>query len=309
MTVASRTAFSSEQSSQSYSYAPLQERAKKTMSTLPRPFLRWPGSKRRVLSEIIPFLPAQFNRYYEPFLGGGSLFFLLQPSLASLGDTCDPLISCFRTVGDHPSHVWNALHQWPVDRASYYEVRALVATSEVEAAAKFIYLNKTAWNGLYRVNSRGEYNVPFGRPKSSRMVDPEHLLSCSQVLRQSGVRLTTQDFMAHAQMAAPGDLVYFDPPYAGASPSCGFVDYNQTLFSWSDQRRLSELAYDLVARGVHVVMSNIDNDAVIREFSFLRNKVVHRSSTLAGDRNARRRVSERIFTSVSLDCTIVRTDS
>ena len=136
-------------------------RAERTLSALPRPFLRWAGSKQRLLRQLVPLLPPSYNTYFEPFVGAGSLFFLLQPTRAVLGDTCSELIETYRAVASDSDGVKHLSDLNPLDRTQYYLVRTDRATAPIPRAAEFIYLNRAGWNGLYRVNSRGEFNVPY----------------------------------------------------------------------------------------------------------------------------------------------------
>lgn len=257
--------------------------ARKWMSTAPRPFLRWAGSKRAHLLNIIPALPNGYRTYWEPFLGGGSLFFLLQPESAVLGDSCQPLIGTYRAVRDGPRSIIDRLQPMAPNKDLFYEVRDRKASNRFAAAADFIYLNKTCWNGLYRVNARGEFNVPYGRPKSDGIFDPSNLLACSDLLSRPDVTLTTNDFERTLADVDEGDLVFLDPPYVTGHNDNGFVDYNEKLFSWEDQRRLASIARDLVKRGASVVATNANHSDILRLYDGFEVRGFSRLSTLAGD--------------------------
>lgn len=275
--------------------AELVEWAEKPLSAVPRPFLRWAGSKRAHLRYLVDCLPERFKTYWEPFLGSGSLFFLLQPERAVLSDSCSPLISTFRAVRDRPAEILRHLDGMKVNKSAYYRMRALAPQDRFERAAQFIYLNKTCWNGLYRVNSRGEFNVPFGRPKTQTVVDAENLRACGSTLRRGEVQLSAGDFGVALSEVRSGDLVYLDPPYVTRHNNNGFVDYNEQLFSWHDQERLAHLAQKLVRRGAYVVVSNADHEDVLSLFRDFRRLVFSRSSTLASDATKRGIVREAIL--------------
>jgi DNA adenine methylase len=262
------------------------------MSNEPRPFLRWAGSKNSLLSKIVPVLPPRFGSYFEPFLGGGALFFLLQPRRAVLGDTCAELIETFRAVRDDVSSVARFLSPLRPRKDEYYRIRDNRSSTRLKRAAEFIFLNKSCWNGLYRVNSHGEFNVPFGRPKTDFIVERTNLISCSQALRRRGVRLRVADFEAQLDDARPGDLVYLDPPYVTRHNNNGFVEWNQRLFSWADQERLARAAARLKKRGVNVIVSNANHRDILRLYPTFHSVEVSRRSTLASDKSKRGPVTE-----------------
>lgn len=274
----------------------LMERARRPLSALPRPILRWAGSKQRLLPDLVNALPDAFGTYYEPFSGSGALFFLLQPDRAALGDTCVPVIDLYRTIARAPGEVYEALSNLnPLDKEMYYRVRAERPTEPVRQAANFIYLNRSCWNGLYRVNSRGEFNVPYGAPKTSTLPSREHVVSCGSALGKPGVRVAIADFEESVADAQAGDLVFFDPPYVTGHNNNGFVDYNETLFRWADQERLAACARALRDSGVHVIITNADHDAIRTLYSDFRIVEVSRMSTLANNKQFRRRVTEALI--------------
>ena len=222
------------------------------------------------------------------------MFFLLEATPAVLADTCGPLIETFKAVRDNVEHVLEGLAEWPVDKATFDRVKAASPGDRFEAAARFIYLNKTCWNGLYRVNGSGQFNVPYGRPKSQDVVDPENLRACASLL-QGDVALVKDDFAATVASAEPGDLVYFDPPYVTGHNNNGFVDYNEVLFSWGDQERLAALAVELDKRGVWVVISNADHQPIVDLFHPFEAIRVSRPSTIAGRPSKRRLTLEVVL--------------
>lgn len=260
----------------------IRDRASKPLSVEPRPFLRWAGSKRLLLKEIVSSIPSSYGTYYEPFLGGGSLFFLLEPSRAHVSDVLGDLIRTYSAVRDDPDEVVRRIEVWSVDRDTYYRVRAYRPRKDSAFAARFIYLNKVGWNGLYRVNSSGQFNVPFGRPKTDTVVDGSNLRSCARALSQPGVRLSTGDFLETTRRASPGDLVFLDPPYVTGHTNNGFVDYNQRLFNWDDQLRLAQEAERLRVLGAHVIVANAAHRSVVDLYPAFTPHYVAREQTISG---------------------------
>jgi len=229
-----------------------------------KPFLKWVGGKRQLLSEIEKRLPASYSgRYFEPFVGGGALFFHLTnspthaPKKAFLADTNQRLIRAYRGVRDDVEKVLRSLKNRGKTEEEYYRTRDEdidVRKSDAEVAAWLIYLNKTGYNGLYRVNSKNRFNVPFGRYEKPAFYDPETLRRCSDVLTGADIRL--EDFEKAAAKAKPNDFVYFDPPYVPLSATSSFASYTKGGFDLEEQRRLRNLARSLKKRGVHVLLSN-----------------------------------------------------
>ena len=273
----------------------LEARASSPHRALPHPFLRWAGSKRLLLRHLVPFLPRQFGRYHEPFLGSGALFFLLCPDRASLSDKCSDLIDVYTMVRDSVSAIIRYLRPLKPDRDLFYAIRNLPSRGKLKRAAEFLYLNKTCWNGLYRVNSEGRFNVPYGMPKTDFIADFENLRACSQVLEKPAVTLRSCDFEAALVDVKSGDLVYLDPPYVTRHNNNGFIDYNETLFSWEDQKRLAKRARQLAGAGAYVVVTNADHRELAELYRGFRAQVLTRSSTLASDPECRIRVKEAIL--------------
>lgn len=189
------------------------ERASRPFSSSPRPFLKWAGLKRFLLTQIVAHLPTKFARYYEPFLGSGSLFFAIAPNRATLGDTCQDLINTYLAVRDNSQRVMGYLRAWKPDEDFYYQVCNQPSHGRFKRAAEFIYLNKTCWNGLYRVNLEGRFNVPYGRPKTNNLIGSKELAAAATALARHGVSIRKADFEETLDSAGEGDLVYLDPPY------------------------------------------------------------------------------------------------
>lgn len=222
------------------------------------PFLKWAGGKVRLLSQYQPYLPSlpAIRHYYEPFIGSAALFFYLRPPRATLSDVNASLIELYQQVQQNVEGVIRALQPHYNDHDYYYQVRAQDPTTLLPAqrAARLIFLNKTCYNGLYRENRQGAFNVPFGRYKRPKICDPARLRAAAAALQ--GVTLLPGDFAEVVQTAAPGDFVYFDPPYAPLTATSSFTSYNQYGFDAADQRRLAQTVHELTRRGCRVMLSN-----------------------------------------------------
>ena len=222
------------------------------------PFLKWAGGKQRLISQYQPYFPPQetINHYYEPFIGSAAVFFHWQPRPATLSDRNGQLIEVYRMVQQAVTAVIDALQPHRNDADYYYAIRAQdpQTLSPVERAARLIYLNKTCYNGLYRENSSGEFNVPFGRYKRPKICDVDRLCAASAALQ--GVELVAADFERVKETAVPGDFIYFDPPYAPLTATSSFTSYHRHGFDAADQRRLAQTIADLTMRGCKVMLSN-----------------------------------------------------
>jgi len=248
-------------------------------------------------------MPSDVNRYFEPFLGSGAIYLACASDKpAALSDVIGPLVNCYLQVRDCPEKVAGAAQLWRVNAETYYKVRDESFEDPVTQAAQFIYLNKTCFNGLYRENQQGQFNVPFGRPKTSNILDAQHLLDVSHKLRTIGTTIAVRDFEEALEPCEGGDIAYLDPPYVAGHRQNGFVDYNAKLFSWGDQRRLASLCHELDRRGAGVIMSNADH-ASVRElysgsrFDFMN---VSRYSSMAARSGKRGASDELLIVSKSL---------
>lgn len=257
------------------------------------PLLKWPGGKRALVEDILALLPTTFARYYEPFLGGGALYFALSPSGSILADTNLELINCYRQVRDCPELVIAHLTRLKNTATEYYAIRSSLPSDEAARAARLIYLMTLSFNGIYRVNLRGEFNVPYGHKTYLAVCDPVKIYTASAALSSS--RLLCADFEASLADAEKGDLVYLDPPYTVAHGNNGFVKYNAKIFSWNDQLRLARVATELDQRGCHVVISNADHPSIERLYSNFRVRRISRASVIAASAGYRRSITECIF--------------
>lgn len=229
-----------------------------------RPFLKWVGGKRQLLPVLRERMPATFGRYFEPFMGGAALFFDVRPARAVLGDANERLVRTYRAVRDDVEGVIEALGAYRYDAEVYAAARDVDvdALSDVGVAAWFIYVHKTGFNGLYRVNRAGKFNVPFGRYTNPTICDAENLRACSAALR--GVELRIGDFAETCAGAMAGDFVYFDPPYVPLSATSSFTAYAAAGFGADAQTRLRDTAAALLDRGVHILLSN-SSAGLVRE--------------------------------------------
>lgn len=231
----------------------------------PRPFVKWAGGKTQLLPEIRRRMPESFAGYHEPFLGGGAVFFDVRPPRARLTDLNADLIDCYRAVRDDVEGLIAELTRLAgagVDRESFHRVRDLdpAGLPPVARAARLIYLNKTCYNGLYRVNRAGRFNVPFGRYKNPTVCDPDNLRACAAAL--AGQSLEVAPFEQVLSHAAAGDFVYFDPPYQPLSATANFTSYGADGFDEDQQFKLAQTFVKLDRLGCRVMLSNSDSELI-----------------------------------------------
>ncbi len=230
------------------------------------PFLKWAGGKRKLVPQLLALLPDRFGTYHEPFVGGGALFFALGAQsprrfeAACIADGNERLMRCYRAVRDDVDQVIALLrgHASAHCKDYYYALRATPVdqADDTVVAAWLAYFNRTAFNGLYRVNSKNKFNVPFGRYANPRICNEEHLRACSGLLQR--VQVGHEPFDAVLDRARPGDAVYFDPPYVPLTDTAYFTSYTKGGFGPDDQIHLRDVAVELAGRGVRVVLSNHD---------------------------------------------------
>ena len=289
-----------------------------SVSPLARPFLKWAGGKRQLLPQLRKFVPPHFNAYFEPFVGSGALFFDLAATgafgdrPARLADINRDLLGTYCAIAREPESVITALveHEREHRRAPhghFYRVRdqlfnpwrtplfgrdgQRVEEYPADLAAMFIYLNRTAFNGLFRLNSRGEFNVPAGRYVNPRICDSENLRKVSSVLVQPNVTVAYDSFERVVDRAQAGDLLYFDPPYAPLSQTANFTGYTAAGFNDYHQRQLQQVAIDLAKRGCYVIVSN-STAPIIRQ-SYDRNRSARGAGLRAHRVKARRAINSR----------------
>lgn len=255
--------------------------------------LKWPGGKRALLKHILAFVPSTFNTYFEPFVGGGALFFALQPEHAILADKNTELINCYKQVRDTPDAVIAHLSQLRNTEEEYYIVRETVPSDDTARAARFIYLMTLSFNGIHRVNLQGKFNVPYGYKDHLNPCDAPKILQASTLL--SSAELLAEDFEATVSTAKAGDFIYFDPPYTVAHSNNGFIKYNDRIFSWSDQIRLAKCAHHLAERGCKVLISNADHPSILELYRNFKMYRITRPSAIAASGEYRRHITECLF--------------
>lgn len=263
----------------------------------PRPFLKWAGGKGQLLEQFKPLLPRLKGRYFEPFVGGAALFFSLRPENAVLSDVNEELIDCYRAVRDDVEGVIAALGEHRYARDHFYAVRSIdpATLPLAKRAARTIYLNKTGFNGLYRVNKSGRFNVPIGRYLNPVICDAANLRACSRAL--SGVELEVQDFGKVVSAAKADDFVYFDPPYVPLSDTAHFTSYVAGGFGLKEQSRLAAVFAELAAKGVYVMLSNSDTPIVRDLYKRFRIDVVLASRNINSNSARRGKVGEVVVRS------------
>lgn len=267
---------------------------------MPEPFLKWPGGKRWLVQRHATFFPSSYRRYLEPFLGGGAVFFHLLPASAVLSDTNPDLINAYECLQQHPVLIDRRLRslQKQHNGELYYRIRAIAPTDALERAVRFIYLNRTCFNGIYRVNYNGDFNVPIG---SKNLVEyPEgYLQGISDCLSKAS--LQAADFEDTIDGAGKGDFVFIDPPYTVMHNNNNFIKYNDRLFSWSDQLRLASAIKRATSRGAEIMLSNADHHSIrelYREFG--NHRRINRSSMLAAEASHRCQTTELLITTYAL---------
>ncbi len=259
------------------------------------PFLKWAGGKRWLLNGGEKIFPDNFNCYLEPFIGGAAAFFSIGERPFVISDTNKELIECYSAIRDDHKKVEHYLkiHHRLHCKDYYYQVRKSNPTKAHTRAAKFIYLNRTCWNGLYRVNLNGKFNVPKGT-KSKVLLDTDDFQLVASRLKHG--QIMCQDFEDTLRLAKPGDFVFVDPPYTVKHNHNGFIKYNENIFSWNDQVRLRDALVECAQRGVFITATNADHKSVRSLYSGIcKIKKVKRSSKIAGSSIHRGITSEIIM--------------
>ncbi len=269
---------------------------KKLLNNKAQPFLKWAGGKRWLLRNENVKFPSSYNRYIEAFVGSASLFFTLSPKKGILSDKNPWLINTYKAIKEDWKKVFSRLkvHALRHNRDYYYFIRNQESKNIYVQAAKLIYLNRTCWNGLFRVNLKGEFNVPKGT-KDSVILKSDDFELVSKKLKN--INLYDCDFGKVINMAREDDFLFIDPPYTVRHDNNGFVKYNKHLFSWSDQERLHESLVRAVSKGAKVMATNAHHPSILKLYKE-RFKIVtlHRHSVISGNNNARSRCKEYLIT-------------
>lgn len=260
------------------------------------PIVKWVGGKRQLMLELIKNMPKSYNRYFEPFIGGGALFFELQPEQAYISDMNEELINLYSVVRDNVYELIKDLSKHEVSKEYFLEIRNIDRTeqytelSDVERASRFIYLNRTCFNGMYRVNSQGQFNVPFGHYKNPRIIDENNLLNCSELLKKTEIKCA--DFTGILTKVKKGDFVYFDPPYVPLNETSSFTSYTKDGFDIDMQFKLRDVCDELDSMSVKFMLSNSDTKLVNELYSNYEIKKVFASRQINANADGRGKITE-----------------
>lgn len=269
-----------------------------------KPFTKWTGGKRKLLPILTELLPDDFNRYYEPFIGGGALLFKLLPHDAVINDFNEELINSYLQIRDNPNELIDLLaeHRDKNSKDYYLNIRSadrdgrIESMTDVERAARILYMLRVDFNGLYRVNSKNQFNVPYGRYKNPKILDKDLIYEVSGYLNANNIQILQGDFANAVADAIDGDLVYFDPPYIPLSETSSFTSYTHEGFSYEDQVRLRNTVRDLTRRGVKVILSNSSSPLVEDLYQEFNLHYVDASRTNGAKPTSRGKIKEIIVT-------------
>ena len=269
-----------------------------------QPFTKWTGGKRQLLGELRSYMPETFGRYFEPFVGGGALFFDLAPEQAVINDFNEELINAYRQIKNNPAELINLLikHKENNSKDYYLELRSadrdgrISRMTGVERAARILYMLRVDFNGLYRVNSKNQFNVPYGRYKNPKIVDVDLLYQISEYLNENDVEILQTDFAEAVKDAQTGDFVYFDPPYIPLNETSSFTSYTHEGFSYEEQVRLRDTFKELTERGVYAMLSNSSSPLVEELYKDFNIYFVEAQRTNGAKSSSRGKISEIIVT-------------
>ncbi|PRR77418.1 Modification methylase DpnIIA [Clostridium liquoris] len=265
---------------------------------LAQPFLKWAGGKRQLLPELNKYIPLKYKTYYEPFVGAGAFLFDLQPKKAVINDINSELINCYNVIKNSLDDLVEDLKRHEISSDYYYNIRELDRKPEfnelsaVQRASRIIYLNKTCFNGLFRVNSQGQYNVPYGNYKNPKVLDEVVLKAVHNFLNSCDIIISNQDFEEVVRDAKKGDFIYFDPPYDPVSDSSSFTGYSLDGFSRDEQRRLKSVFDRLNKKGCFVLLSNSSTDFIKDLYKDYRIEIVSASRSINSNALKRGKVDE-----------------
>lgn len=269
-----------------------------------QPFTKWTGGKRQLLPVIRELMPKIYNRYFEPFVGGGALFFDLAPKDAVINDFNAELINCYQQIKDNPQELIEILkvHQEYNSKEYYLDLRSadrderIDMMSEVQRAARILYMLRVNFNGLYRVNSKNQFNVPYGRYKNPKIVDEELISAISVYINNNQLEIKVGDFEKAIVDVRTGDFVYFDPPYIPLSETSAFTSYTHEGFSFADQVRLRDAFKRLSDTGAYVMLSNSSSALVEELYKDFNIHYVEATRTNGAKSSSRGKISEIIVT-------------
>ena len=265
-----------------------------------QPFVKWAGGKRQLLSHLLARVPSNYNRYFEPFVGGGALFFSLRPNDAYLSDINPELINTYEIIRDHVQSLAEHLQQHIYNKDYFAKIRGIdrkesyQSLDPIHKASRFIFLNKTCYNGLYRVNSKGQFNTPFGNYKNPRILDKDNLMACSFALQKAKISL--ESFDQAITQARAGDFVYFDPPYAPLTATSYFTNYNQDGFDTGMQIKLRDTCKILDERNVKFMASNSSSPLILELYKNFNLEFVDATRSINSKASKRGKIKEVIVT-------------
>ena len=264
------------------------------------PFLKWAGGKRQLISEIYPRIPLIEGRYIEPFMGAAAIFFRISPHNSWLNDINEELVNCFRTVRDEVDQLIKVLSGYRYEREFYYKIRGLdrqegglSKLDKIERAARFIFLNRTGFNGLYRVNSKGQFNVPFGRYQNPDIVIKEKLLACHRLMQNT--KITQMHFREVLSKVKRGDFVYLDPPYLPLSKSSNFTGYDKSRFGDEEQLELAEFLHYFNRNNIRFLASNADHHNIHKLYEGLQITKVYAKRSINSNPTKRNQIGELLI--------------
>ena len=269
-----------------------------------QPFTKWTGGKRQLLGELRSYMPETYGRYFEPFVGGGALFFDLAPEQAVINDFNEELINAYRQIKNNPAELINLLikHKENNSKDYYSALRSadrdgrISRMTGVERAARILYMLRVDFNGLYRVNSKNQFNVPYGRYKNPKIVDVDLLYQISEYLNENDIEILQTDFAEAVKDAQTGDFVYFDPPYIPLNETSSFTSYTHEGFSYEEQIRLRNTFKELTERGVYAMLSNSSSPLVEELYKDFNIYFVEAQRTNGAKSSSRGKISEIIVT-------------
>lgn len=263
------------------------------------PVVKWVGGKRQLISEIDKYLPSNYSTYYEPFLGGGAVLFHLQPYKAVVNDINEELINLYQVIKDNVEELIEDLKRHKNEPDYFYKIRELDRDIQkyneltpVERASRIHYLNKTCYNGLFRVNSQGQFNVPFGRYKNPNIVNETTLRAVSNYFNTANIIFKCCDFEEAVKGCRKGSFIYFDPPYDPISDTSSFTGYDKGGFDKTEQKRLKDLCDNLNNRGVKFLLSNSQTQFILDLYKDYRIEIVQAKRTINSKGNKRGEVNE-----------------
>ena len=287
------------------SYSSLQQiralnKESKHIVDVPRPFLKWAGGKRQLIQQLDEYIPKEYNKYIEPFVGGGALLFYMLPQKAIIIDDNEDLMNCYRIIKNNVSELLELLKEHVNEKTYFYKVRALdrdeekfATLSDVEKASRTIFLNRCCYNGLYRVNSKGQFNAPFGRYKNPKFCDEKNLNAVNITLQN--VEIYKDTFDKCLELAEKDDLIYFDPPYHPISSTAYFTGYTKENFGREAQRKLFKTFKKLDDMGCKVMLSNSHNDFIKKLYKDYNINIIYAKRAINSKASKRGKIKELLI--------------